>query len=143
MDVAESAETFESPDQSSHSSVLRYAIVFVVLLVLAAVSYWLSRIKLGEWNLFAAMAIAFVKAALVVLFFMHLWDHGGASRLTMAVALCFIAILMGLTVADVGFRFPVANPPTSVQAARYMGARPLPEDPESSLAPDRQPALER
>ena len=141
--MAESVEAVESPDQSSHSSVLRYAVVFLALLILAAVSYGLSRLDLGEWNLLAAMAIAFVKAALVVLFFMHLWDHGGASRLTLAIALCFIAILMGLTVADVGFRFPVANPPTSVQARRYMGDRPLPEDPEPSLAPDRQPALER
>ncbi len=137
------SETAESPDRASHSSPLRYAAVFVALIALAAASYGISRISLGPWNFVAAVAIAFVKASLVALFFMHLWDHRGASRLAIAVALSFVAILMLITVLDVRFRFPIANGPTSEQAKAFMGERPLPEDSEPSLAPDRQPALQR
>lgn len=135
--------TTESPDRVPHSSPLRYAIVFAALVVLAAVSLWLSRFDLGAWNIVVVVVIAFAKAALVALFFMHLWDHRGASRLAMAVALCFIAVLMTLTVLDVHLRLPITNGPTSVQAKAFMGERPLPEDSEPCLGPDRQPALMR
>jgi cytochrome c oxidase subunit 4 len=137
------SETTESPDRVPHSSPLRYAIVFVALVVLAAASFWISRLDLGTWDVVAVVGIAFIKAALVALFFMHLWDHRGASRLAMAVALCFIAILMTLTVLDVHLRLPITNGPTSVQAKAFMGERPLPEDSEPCLGPDRQPALKR
>ncbi len=38
-------------------------------------------------------AIACTKSALVVLFFMHLWDHGGANRLVFATSIVFVALL--------------------------------------------------
>jgi cytochrome c oxidase subunit 4 len=120
-------------------SPLRYLIVWLVLCALAGLSIGLSRIHLGAWNLAIALAIAAAKATLVILFFMHLWEHRGASRLAMAIAFCFIAVLTTLTVADTLLRLPISNPPTSLQARPYMGARELPREGEPDLRPERQP----
>jgi cytochrome c oxidase subunit 4 len=45
-----------------------------------------------------------------VLFFMHLWDHGGASRIVFVTSLVFVALLIGLVVLDNATRFPLLNP---------------------------------
>ncbi len=52
------------------------------------------------------MAIALTKATLVALFFMHLWDQRATQRLVFLVALAFLVILGGLTLADGVARFP-------------------------------------
>jgi len=58
---------------------------------------YIDGIFLGnERCVVVAMAIAVVKSSLVVLFFMHLWDHGGANRLVLATTVVFVALLMGL-----------------------------------------------
>ncbi|MGC4123216.1 MAG: cytochrome C oxidase subunit IV family protein [Myxococcales bacterium] len=118
-----------------------YLAVWVALLVLAAGSFLFARVHPPEpWALLVAMAVAFVKAALVMLVFMHLWAHRGASRLAMAVAFGFIALLMSLTVADVVTRLPVANPPQSEQARPYLKEQPpRPWSGEQNQMPDRQP----
>jgi cytochrome c oxidase subunit 4 len=64
------------------------------------------------WSLVVALAIAVAKSALVALFFMHLWDHGGANRLVLGTSLVFVALLIGLVLTDNATRFPLANPPT-------------------------------
>ena len=87
--------------------------VWVALLLFTALTVSLGRMHLaGGWGLVVALAIAVVKSALVVLFFMHLWDHGGANRLVLATTLVFVALLMTLVLVDNATRFPLANPPT-------------------------------
>jgi cytochrome c oxidase subunit 4 len=66
----------------------------------------------GGWCVVVALVIATVKASLVVLFFMHMWEHGGASRLVLATTLVFAGLLIGLVLLDNSTRFPLANPPT-------------------------------
>jgi cytochrome c oxidase subunit 4 len=61
----------------------------------------------------AALAIATVKAALVAVFFMHLWEEQGIARLVLVVSALFVALLIGLTLIDNMTRFPYANPPYS------------------------------
>ncbi|HZN94181.1 MAG TPA: cytochrome C oxidase subunit IV family protein, partial [Myxococcales bacterium] len=64
----------------------RYVAVWVALLVLTATTYLTARVDLGgSWNLVVALVIAAVKASLVVLFFMHLWDSRGTNRLVFLV----------------------------------------------------------
>jgi cytochrome c oxidase subunit IV len=99
--------------EHKHPGPGRYLAVWLALLVFTAITVGLGRMHLaGGWGLVVALAIAVVKSALVVLFFMHLWDHGGANRLVLATTLVFVALLMGLVLTDSATRFPLANPPT-------------------------------
>ena len=99
-------------EQEEQSSALRYVLVWVGLVILTIATFALFRLDLGPWHLIVALAIAVSKSALVVLFFMHLWDHSGAPRLVLATAMVFVLLLIGLCLADTATRFPLANPPT-------------------------------
>ena len=119
----------------------RYYVVWIALLVFTAITVLVGRVHLPHgWGLVVAMVIATAKATLVALFFMHLWDHGGANRLVLVTALLFLLLLMGLTVLDNATRFQLSNPPNE----RNMRAMPPGPDilspmvePRRSLAPDR------
>lgn len=49
-----------------------YVVVWVVLLLLTAVTVGVSFLNLGLWNAAVALGIASLKAVLVALYFMHL-----------------------------------------------------------------------
>ena len=74
--------------------------VFVALLLLLVATVGAARLPLGEWHVPVAMAIATVKAALIMLFFMHLlYSH----RLTMIISVAsfvWLAIMIVLTLND-------------------------------------------
>jgi cytochrome c oxidase subunit 4 len=90
----------------------RYYVVWIALLVLTALTVIVGRIHLGGGGaLVVALLIALVKASLVAMFFMHLWDHGGASRLVLVTSVFFVVLLLGLTVLDNATRFQLTNPP--------------------------------
>jgi cytochrome c oxidase subunit IV len=90
---------------------MRYWVVWVLLLVGTVLTFALSRVHLPHpFHLLVALAIACAKSMLVVLFFMHLWDHTGATRLIFATSIFFIALLIGLTVLDNATRFALVNP---------------------------------
>ena len=77
-----------------------YLLVFAALLALTALTVAVNMLPLGGLHAPAALLIAGVKAALVLLFFMHLWD---SPRLTWVVALSgllWLAILIALTMTD-------------------------------------------
>ncbi len=89
----------------------RYWIVWIALLVGTIATFLLSRVHLpSPFHLLVALFIACGKSALVVLFFMHLWDHGGANRLVFATSLVFVALLIGLVMLDNATRFELLNP---------------------------------
>ncbi len=90
----------------------RYLVVWAGLVLLTALTYAVRQLDMHEpWHLVAALIIAVTKASLVVLFFMHMWEHGGTTRLTLATALVLVALLIGLVLLDNSTRFPYANPP--------------------------------
>ena len=106
------AEGTHAPETEAHHGATRYVVVWVALLVLTGATYSAWRVHLPEpWHLLAAMGIAVAKAGLVALFFMHLWEHKGPTRLVFATSLVFVALLIGLVLADNATRFPLANPP--------------------------------
>ena len=90
---------------------LRYLAGWLALLLLTGLTFLLSSIEMGVWSLAAALAIAVTKGSIVALFFMHLWDHRGAVRLVLVVAVLFVIILSTIVAADVTTRFPLALPP--------------------------------
>jgi cytochrome c oxidase subunit IV len=106
-----------------HSHVGRYAIVWIALLVLTIATYLIAKVHLpGGWAVTAALGIASAKGSLVALFFMHLYDQRGANRLVFVTSLVFVALLIGLVIADNATRFPLANPPGSEGALPAGGA---------------------
>ena len=81
-----------------------YIIVWISLLILTAVTWWVSYVNLGMGNVAVALLIASVKAALVALFFMHLRYE---NRLVWAFAilpLFFLALIIFGTLSDTMFR---------------------------------------
>jgi cytochrome c oxidase subunit 4 len=75
--------------------------IFVALMVLTFATVGATWIDLGyQGNLALALAIAVLKAALVMLYFMHLrWDSPFNSIIAIA-ALLFIAIFIVATITD-------------------------------------------
>ena len=115
-------------EKMHHSHFGRYVAVLVALLVLTGVTYGAALVHLpGGWAVAVALAIAVVKGALVALFFMHLWDQQGANRLVFLTSLVFVALLVGLTVADNATRFPLTNPPGTTGALEAPSFAPPPE----------------
>jgi cytochrome c oxidase subunit 4 len=86
---------------SAHVLPLRlYFSIFAALLVMTAATVWVAEHDFGALNTPVAIAIAGVKAALVILYFMHVRY---SSRLTVVFALAgflWLAILLGFTLAD-------------------------------------------
>jgi cytochrome c oxidase subunit IV len=52
-------------------SMTTYAVVFILLLVLLGLTYGAYQLDLGAWNLAIALIIAVIKAAMVLMVFMH------------------------------------------------------------------------
>lgn len=77
-----------------------YVAVFAVLLVMTATTTAVSFADLGPWNTVVALAIAFFKATLVVLFFMHIKYSRRLMRVVIAGGLFWLAILLALTLSD-------------------------------------------
>jgi cytochrome c oxidase subunit 4 len=77
--------------------------ILAVLLVLTVLTVSVTSIDLGaQGNLIVAMAIATVKAALVVMFFMHLfWDKKFHLILFMTSVL-FLILFLSMTITDRG-----------------------------------------
>ena len=97
-------------EYDQHHSALPYFAVWVALIALTATTYFTGRAHLGTWALPLALAIAVTKSLLVILIFMHLWEQKGANRLVIATSFVFVALLVSLTVSDVGTRFILATP---------------------------------
>ena len=74
---------------------------------LLAISVIVARFHLGVFNTIAGPAIAALKAAIVVLFFMKLREGSPAKRFALCFGLVWIAILIALTLNDLLTRVPV------------------------------------
>lgn len=81
-----------------------YVMVWIGLLVLTGVSFGSSYVPLGQWETVVALAIATIKAVLVMLFFMHLLEAHFATQLVSIVTFAFIILLSLGIAADVALR---------------------------------------
>ncbi|HKX30070.1 MAG TPA: cytochrome C oxidase subunit IV family protein [Blastocatellia bacterium] len=81
-------------------SIKTSALVFASLLALTATTCAVAFIDLGRMNTVAALAIAFGKASLVALFFMHLRYSRRLIQVVAAVGLIWLGIMIALTMAD-------------------------------------------
>ncbi len=78
-----------------------YTAVWLVLLALTAGTTAVAYVDLGPFSVVVALVIAFSKMLLVALFFMHVRHSTKLTRLVVMGGLLWLAILLGLTMADI------------------------------------------
>ncbi|MCB9475354.1 MAG: cytochrome C oxidase subunit IV family protein [Deltaproteobacteria bacterium] len=107
------ADTMDNTHAAEHGGhhgehhVLPYTVYFAVygsLLVLTGITVLVSFAGLGKWSIPVAMAVAVVKASLVVGYFMHLKYDDRLNSLILVVTLLFILIFFAMTFSDMRTR---------------------------------------
>ena len=88
-----------------------YYAVFAALLVLTYATVAVSKVDWGRFNTIVALTIAVMKAVLVVLFFMHVRYSTRLTKLVVVGGFVWLALLIGLTMADVVTRGWIPIPP--------------------------------
>lgn len=78
-----------------------YVAAWLALLVLTGISFATSRLALGPWAAFVALAIATVKASIVLVVFMHLYRAPFTLRFVAALNIVWVALLCAGIAADV------------------------------------------
>ena len=81
-----------------------YMLVFIALLFLTVITILVAQVDFGFMNWFVALIIAFIKASLVVGFFMGLhWERGFVAVFFIS-GLFAISLFFAFVFFDVGFR---------------------------------------
>lgn len=91
----------------AHTHVLPMSIyigVFMALLVLTGTTVAVAFVDLGPLNNVVAMAVATLKATLVILFFMHVRYSSKLIGLVVVSGVLWLAIMVGLTFVDYATR---------------------------------------
>ncbi|MBD3233311.1 MAG: hypothetical protein GF315_06260 [candidate division Zixibacteria bacterium] len=113
----------KASDHSAHILPLRiYLGVGFALFILTGITVMISFVDLGGWNVTVALAVASIKAALVVLFFMHLLYDNKIYLTIFLTAIGFLAILIIFTMFDTmerGRLYPEKAKPIKPGAAIY------------------------
>ena len=78
--------------------------VWLALLALTALTVGITRVDLGGYKVLGALAIACLKAGLVIAVFMHMKYEGRLLRWLLFLALVTLAIFIGFTIFDVLYR---------------------------------------
>ncbi len=71
-----------------------YAIIGAILLALTLATYLANFLNLGPFNTVVALGIAAIKAALIILFFMHARYSQGITRVVVGAGLLWLGILI-------------------------------------------------
>lgn len=77
-----------------------YYLVFAALMILTATTTGVAFIDMGPFNVVVALVIAFIKATLVVLFFMHVLHVTHLTKVFVVAGIVWLAILIALTLND-------------------------------------------
>ncbi len=91
-----------------------YLTIILCLLGLTGATVAAAYVNLGQFNIVVALAIATLKATLVVLFFMHAKYVPKRTQLVIVAGIFWLALLLFMTMSDYitridyrGVRFPV------------------------------------
>lgn len=90
-----------------------YLTIFGALMVLSTLTVVAAFVNLGALNPIVAMAIAGLKATLVILYFMHVKYSSRLTKLTVVLSLFFVAILFAETLMDYATRGWLNYTPTA------------------------------
>ena len=77
-----------------------YVIIWITLLIFTGLTTWVAFHNFGVFNPIIALLIAFTKASLVVLFFMHVKYSSRMIALVVGCGLFFLSILIVLSCSD-------------------------------------------
>ena len=77
-----------------------YVMVFLGLICLTVLTTAVAFVDLGPFNTVAALAIAFCKMRLVILFFMGVRHSSGLVRIILVAGFFWLALLMAFTMGD-------------------------------------------
>jgi cytochrome c oxidase subunit IV len=77
-----------------------YGVIFAALLIMTAITVGASYLELGEFNVIVALAIACIKAVLVILFFMHVKYSSRLTKLTVAAGFFTFFVLITMSMTD-------------------------------------------
>jgi cytochrome c oxidase subunit IV len=83
-----------------HLSITTYLVIWAALLVLLVVTVAVAYVDVGPLNIVIALAVAIVKAVLVVWFFMHVKFASRLTKIFVSASVLWLAILFALTFAD-------------------------------------------
>ncbi len=118
--------TTESPDNSPASHGVGHIVPIktlvatgLALLVLTLITVWAAKIDLGDLNIWIALAIAVLKASLVVLFFMHLKYDRPFNGIVFVTSVAFVALFISFALTDTKEYAPdidTGNAPKVVEA---------------------------
>ena len=92
----------------AHSHVVRprvYVTIFLALMALTALTTWVAYIDLGLLNVVIMLAIAGLKASLVVLWFMHARYESQLTRVTILGAVFWLLVLIVISASDIFIRW--------------------------------------
>ncbi len=77
-----------------------YIVIFASLMLGTAITIWAAFQNFGKFNIVIALAIATIKATLVVLYFMHARYSPKRTQLVIVCSVFWLAIMLALTLAD-------------------------------------------
>lgn len=116
------------------SPVKTYINVFGALLVLTALTYAVSYMDLGPASLAVAMVVAFAKASLVCMYFMHLKYDDRYHVFVFLSTILFVAIFFVITIFDLTSRSALNEEQDTFYQRSY--------DPNASVQPPTYPVAE-
>jgi cytochrome c oxidase subunit IV len=114
MDTKMNSSSDHSSSHEAHVVPVKTLLaVFVALMALTGLTVGTHYIDLGPANIWLALLIAVAKAALVALFFMHLWWDSKFNGFILIVALLFVALFIGIATLDTAQYQPDFQPPAN------------------------------
>ena len=81
-----------------------YLAIFTTLMAGTGITVWAAFQNFGKFNIVIALAIATIKATLVVLYFMHARYSPKRTQLVIVCSVFWLAIMLTLTLADYNTR---------------------------------------
>lgn len=112
-----------------------YLGVGAALLILTVITVWVAQFHFGPLNLFVAMAIATVKAALVGLIFMHLLYDNKFYLMIFLSSILFLAVFIAITMLDTMRRADIYQ-----EVAKPIREQAIFYDSQGQSSSDTQPA---
>jgi cytochrome c oxidase subunit 4 len=98
-----------APDHADHvghapahhrASLVAYFLVFFALMIFTVATVAASRVNLHQWNTPIALAIAVIKATIVILWFMHVIHSPRMTWIVVISSFLWLGVLFVLTLSD-------------------------------------------
>lgn len=100
LDPTHAAHAHGTTHHGPKKPVRVYLLTLTTLLILTAITVLVAQFDLGAANVFAAIAIATVKATIVALFFMHLLHDRPMNSIILCTALVMLGLLLSFSFMD-------------------------------------------